>query len=178
MDPNPGLTGTWGHLSLAGGRTWALTSAVATTVPPPVATVSGVYRHHSSDVRGRLKSTGCTASSTVVPAAPVLRFRQFTDTSMQSSVVIEMVVGGVAEKVTMPGALVVADGVTADSRYGTQHLNPTVLHAETKVTGAWNIVVVADGTDGGFALAQADEPSGAVRMVTAATVQATDERGI
>jgi len=75
------------------------------------------------------------ARSTVVPAAPVVRFRQFTDTSIQSSVVIEVVVGGPAAKVTTPGAPVVAVGVTAASWCGTQHLNPTVLHAETNVTG-------------------------------------------
>ncbi|WP_219912802.1 hypothetical protein [Rhodococcus sp. OK611] len=49
--------------------------------------------------------------------------------------VIEVVVGGPAAKVTTPGAPVVAVGVTAASWCGTQHLNPTVLHAETNVTG-------------------------------------------
>ncbi|MDI9948855.1 MULTISPECIES: hypothetical protein [unclassified Rhodococcus (in: high G+C Gram-positive bacteria)] len=113
-----------------------MTSAVATTVPLPVPTVAGVYRHLSSGAMGRLKSTGRSARSTVVPVAPVVRFRQFTDTSIQSSVVIAIVFEGSAAKVTMPGAPVVADGVTVASRYGTQHLNPTVLQAETNVTGA------------------------------------------
>ena len=108
--PSPGLTSIW-YPSTGG---YAPTSATAAIVPLPVTTVMGAYRHQFSGVVGRLWS-GSTSRRAVVPATPVVRFRQFTDTATQY---LEFVAERSAAKVTTPDAPVVAEGVTVDSGGG------------------------------------------------------------
>lgn len=85
-------------------------------------------------------------------------------------------VGGSAAKVTTPGVPGVAVGVTVVSGGGLQHMNKLLRHPARNRNGTWNIVVVADGTGGGFAVAVADEQSGIARAVTDAAARATNER--
>lgn len=115
----------------------------------------------------------------MVPAAPVVRFRQFTVMSRTTQIPVGgsgVAVGGSVAKVTAPGAPVVADGVTEISGVGSQHMKISLWHPATYRTGTWNAVVVDTGTGGGFAVAAADEQSGRVSTATDARARAKNER--